>query len=134
MLVGKSAINLAANVFSAALGMVNVVVFTRWFGPSDYGVYVIGVGFASVVSTLLSTWLRLPIMREQSRADGTDIRAYVAIGFAASCVMAPACFLCGLAVGLSPQAAVTSVLFALAISYFEIVQELLRARLQAPSR
>jgi len=131
MLIGKSAINLAANVFSAAFGLVNVVVFTRWFGPADYGVYVIGLGFAAVVSTLLSTWLRLPIMREQARDDGTDIRAYIAAGFAASCLMAPIAFLVGLAAGLSPRAALASVLFALAISYYDILQELLRARLQA---
>jgi O-antigen/teichoic acid export membrane protein len=131
MLIGKSAINLAANVFSAALGLANVVVFTRWFAPADYGVYVIGLGFASVVSTLLSTWLRLPIMREQARGDGTDIRAYVLIGLAASGLLAPATFLFGLGIGLSLQAATASVLFALAISYYEILQELLRARLQA---
>src|SRR5215831_80485 len=131
MLIGKSAINLAGNVVSAALGLVNVVVFTRWFGPADYGVYVIGLGFASVISTLLSTWLRLPILREQARGDGTDIRAYVAIGFAASSLIAPVAFLFGLAAGLPPRAATASVLFALAMGYYEILQELLRARLQA---
>jgi O-antigen/teichoic acid export membrane protein len=131
MLISQSAINLLANVFSAALGLLNVVVFTRWFAPADYGVYVIGAGFAAVVSTFLSTWLRLPIMREQARGDGTDIRAYVVIGFVLSCLAAPATFVFGRMVGLSAASAITAMLFALAISYYEILQELLRARLQA---
>jgi O-antigen/teichoic acid export membrane protein len=130
MLVRRSALNFLANVFSAVFGLLNVVVFTRWFAPADYGVYVIGAGFATVVSTLLSTWLRLPIMREQAREDGTDIRAYVVLGFLISCMVAPATFVFGRAVGLSPLSAITSVLFALAISYYELLQELLRARLQ----
>lgn len=130
MLLRQSAINLLANVFSAAFGLLNVIVFTRWFAPSDYGVYVIGVGFSSVVSTLLSSWLRLPIMRQQARGDGTDIRGNVLIGFLVSCFVAPVTFAFGYLLGLSTRGALTAMFLALAVSYYEIVQELLRARLQ----
>ena len=46
MLVGQTAINFAANVFSAAFGLVNVMVFTRLFAPAEFGTYVLGFGFA----------------------------------------------------------------------------------------
>lgn len=131
MLLGQSAINFLANVFSAAFGLLNVLIFTRWFSPADYGVYVIGAGFATVVSSLQSSWLRLPIMREQARADGTDVRGHVATGFALSCMVAPITFGFGRLVGLSAEAAIASALFAVSLSYYDIVQELLRARLQA---
>jgi O-antigen/teichoic acid export membrane protein len=131
MLIGQTAINFLANVFSAAFGLLNIVVFTRYFAPGEYGVYVIGAGFAAVVGTFLSSWLRLPIMREQARGDGSDVRGYVIIGFIGSCMVAPATYSAARLVGLSPQAATTAVFYALSLSYFEIVQELLRARLQA---
>jgi O-antigen/teichoic acid export membrane protein len=131
MLLGQSAINFIANVFSAAFGLLNVLVFTRWFAPADYGVYVIGVGFATIVSCLQSSWLRLPIIREQARADGTDIRGHIAAGFALSCMVAPIAVGFGCLVGLSLAASIAAALFALSMSYYDVVQELLRARLQA---
>lgn len=131
MLIGQTALNFVANVFSAAFGLVNIIVFTRYFAPGEYGVYVLGAGFASVVSVFLSSWLRLPIMREQARGDGSDVRGIVLVGFAASCLVAPATYAVARLVGLAPQPAVTAVLFALSLSYYEILQELLRARLQA---
>jgi O-antigen/teichoic acid export membrane protein len=130
MLVGRSAVYLLANIFSAVLGLVNVVVFTRWFAPSEYGIYVIGAAFAAITSTLLSTWLRLPIARDQAREDGTDIRAYVVVGFVLSCVVAPVTFVFAGFVGLPRHAAIVATLFALAISYYETLQDLLRVRLQ----
>lgn len=130
-LLGQSAINLVANVFSAAFGLVNVMVFTRLFAPAAFGVYVLGAGFATIVSIFLSSWLRLTIMREQARGDGTDVRGQVAVGFAASCVVTPAAFLAAPAAGIAAVPAVAAVAFALAISYFELTLELLRARLAA---
>jgi O-antigen/teichoic acid export membrane protein len=131
MLVGQTAIYFLANVFSAAFGLLNIVVFTRYFAPAEYGVYVLGAGFAAVVNVFLSSWLRLPIMREQARGDGSDVRGYVLIGFAGSCVVAPATYFAARLVGLAPAAAITAVCFALSLSYYEVLQELLRARLQA---
>jgi O-antigen/teichoic acid export membrane protein len=131
MLVSQTAIYFLANVFSAAFGLLNVVVFTRHFAPSEYGVYVLGAGFAAVASVLLSSWLRLPIMREQARGDGSDVRGHVLIGFALTCTIGPVTYFVGRLVGLAPLAAVTAVCFALSLSYYEVLQELLRARLAA---
>ena len=51
MLIGQASINLSANILSALLGLLSVFVFTRLFSPHDYGIYLLGVGFAAVVST-----------------------------------------------------------------------------------
>ena len=40
MLVGQTAINFAANVFSAAFGLLNVMVFTRLFAPAEFGSFI----------------------------------------------------------------------------------------------
>src|SRR5262245_5444443 len=92
MLLGQTAINFAANAFSAAFGLVNVVIFTRLFAPAEFGIYVLGAGFAAIASTFMVSWLRLPIMREQARGDGTDVRGIVVPGLLMSCAMAPVAY------------------------------------------
>src|SRR6202163_4290443 len=131
MLVGQTAINFAANVISAAFGLINVVIFTRLFAPAEFGTYVLGAGFGTIASTFMTTWLRLPIMREQARGDGTDVRGIVVPGLLLSCLMAPVAYLSARLVGLENGAAVAAVGLALAVGFFETSQELLRARLQA---
>jgi O-antigen/teichoic acid export membrane protein len=131
MLLGQTAINFAANVFSAAFGLVNVVIFTRLFAPAEFGIYVLGAGFAAIASTFMVTWLRLPIMREQARGDGTDVRGIVVPGLLLSCATAPVAYGAAKLAGLTDNAAIAAVGLALAIGFFETSQELLRARLQA---
>ena len=63
MLIGQAGINLSANILSALLGLLSVFFFTRLFSPHDYGIYLLGVGFASVVSTFLAGWFRNLILR-----------------------------------------------------------------------
>src|SRR5882757_5135779 len=130
MLVEQTAINFAANVFSAAFGLLNVVIFTRLFAPAEFGTYVLGAGFAAIVSTFLTSWLRLPIMREQARGDGTDVRGIVLPGLLISCLLTPLAFAAARLVGLGNDAALAAVGLALAVGFFETTQELLRARLQ----
>ena len=131
MLLGQTAINFAANVFSAAFGLVNVVIFTRLFAPAEFGIYVLGAGFAAIASTFMVTWLRLPIMREQARGDGTDVRGIVVPGLLLSCATAPVAYGAAKLAGLADNAAIAAVGLALAVGFFETSQELLRARLQA---
>jgi O-antigen/teichoic acid export membrane protein len=131
MLVGQTAINFAANVFSAAFGLLNVMVFTRLFAPAEFGTYVLAAGFAVIASTFLTTWLRLPIMREQARGDGTDVRGILVPGLLLSCLLGPAAYLTGRLVGLENDAAIAAVGLAVAVGFFETGQELLKARLQA---
>jgi len=131
MLFGQTAINFAANVFSAVFGLVNVVVFTRLFAPAEFGTYVLGLGFGTIASTFMTTWLRLPIMREQARGDGTDIRGIIVPGLLISCLAAPVTFLGAMLIGLDSGPALAAAGLAVAISFFDTGQELLRARLRA---
>jgi hypothetical protein len=77
MLIGQASINLTANVLSALLGLASVFVFTRPFSPRDYGVYLLGVGFTSIVSVVLVSWFRNLIL---SGDDGPDVRGVVTFG------------------------------------------------------
>jgi O-antigen/teichoic acid export membrane protein len=131
MLVGQTAINFAANVISAVFGLINVMVFTRLFAPAEFGTYVLGAGFAAIASAFMTSWLRLPIMREQARGDGTDIRGILLPGLMLSCLLAPlACFVAVLAgIGYGPALAAAGL--ALAVGFFEVGQDLMRARLKA---
>lgn len=131
MLLGQTAINFAANVFSAAFGLINVIVFTRLLAPAEFGTYVLGFGFAQIASTFMISWLRLPIMREQARGDGTDVRGIIMPGLVLSCLLAPVAYVGAPLVGLSSLPASAAAGLALAIGFFETGQELLRARLQA---
>lgn len=131
MLFSQTAINFGSNAISAAFGLINVFIFTRLFAPADFGVYVLGLSFAVIASTFLTTWLRLPIMRQQARGDGTDIRGIVVPGLLLSCFWIPVVYGAGLMAGLPSDAALAAAGLALAIGLFETSQELLRARLQA---
>ena len=55
-----------ASVVSAAMGLLSAVVFTRLLSPDEYGVYVIGLSTAGIVSALLFTWVRVSALRSQS--------------------------------------------------------------------
>lgn len=131
MLVGQTAINFAANFISAVFGLINVMVFTRLFAPAEFGTYVLGVGFATIASAFMSNWLRLPIMREQARGDGTDIRGILLPGLMLSCLLAPFAYVVAVLAGIGSASALAAAGLALAVGFFEIGQDLMRARLKA---
>src|ERR1700686_367694 len=89
MLIGQASINLSANILSAVLGLLSVFVFTRLFSPHDYGTYLLGVGFASVVSVFLVGWFRNLILSGHARNDGTDVRGLGASGYFICCLTPP---------------------------------------------
>ena len=120
MLVGQTAINFSANVFSAAFGLLNVVIFTRLFAPAEFGTYVLGAGFATIASAFMSNWLRLPIMREQARGDGTDIRGILLPGLLLSGLLAPLTYLVAVLAGFGSASALAATGLALAVGFFEI--------------
>jgi O-antigen/teichoic acid export membrane protein len=131
MLIGQASINLSANILSALLGLLSVFIFTRLFSPHDYGVYLLGVGFASVVSTFLAGWFRNLILSKHARNDGTDVRGLVISGYLVCCLTAPAAYGLGRLVGLDGFAAAAAVVLAVAVGLFELTQDLVRARLRA---
>src|ERR1700691_2762542 len=131
MLIGQASINLSANVLSALLGLLSVFIFTRLFSPHDYGIYLLGVGFASVVSTFLAGWFRNLILSKHARNDGTDVRGLVISGYLVCCLVTPAAYGLGRLVGLDAIAAAAAVVLAVALGLFELTQDLVRARLRA---
>jgi O-antigen/teichoic acid export membrane protein len=133
MLIGQASINLAANILSALLGLLSVFIFTRLFSPHDYGIYLLGVGFASVISVFLVGWFRNLIMSGHARNDGTDVRGLVISGYLICCLSAPIAYGIGRLVGLEPAAALAAVVLSVAIGLFELTQDLVRARLMALS-
>ena len=113
------------------LGLLSVFVFTRLFSPHDYGIYLLGVGFAAVVSTFLVGWFRNLILSGHARNDGTDVRGLVISGYSICCLTAPIAYGLGRLVGLDVTAAMAAVVLSVAIGLFELTQDLVRARLLA---
>jgi O-antigen/teichoic acid export membrane protein len=131
MLIGQASINLTANVLSAVLGLLSVFVFTRLFSPHDYGVYLLGVGFASVISVFLAGWFRNLVLSGHARNDGTEVRGVIASGFALVCLSTPLAFALARLIGLDTTAALAAVALSIAIGLFDLTQDLIRARLMA---
>jgi len=118
MLIGQASINLTANILSALLGLLSVFIFTRLFSPHDYGVYLLGVGFASVIGVFLVGWFRNLILSGHARNDGTDVRGLVISGYLICCLTAPIAYLLGRLVGLDTTAALAAVVLSIAIGLF----------------
>jgi O-antigen/teichoic acid export membrane protein len=133
MLIGQASINLTANILSAMLGLFSVFIFTRLLSPHDYGVYLLGAGFAAVVSVFLVGWFRNLILSGHARNDGTDVRGLVISGYLICCLTAPIAYGLGRLLGLDPTAALAAVVLSVAIGLFELTQDLVRARLMAVS-
>src|SRR6516164_6572747 len=131
MLIGQASINLTANILSALLGLLSVFVFTRLFSPHDYGTYLLGTGFASVISVFLAGWFRNLVLSGHARNDGTDVRGLVASGFLLSCLTAPIAYGLGVLTGLGAAAAVAAIALSIAIAFFDLTQDLIRARLRS---
>ncbi|MET0708085.1 MAG: polysaccharide biosynthesis protein, partial [Tardiphaga sp.] len=115
MLIGQASINLTANILSALLGLLSVFIFTRLFSPDDYGVYLLGVGFASVVSVALVSWFRNLILSGHARDDGTDVRGLVISGYLILCLSAPLAYGVGRLVGLDATASLAAVVLSVAV-------------------
>src|SRR5260221_5420403 len=118
MMIGQASINLTANILSALLGLLSVFIFTRLFSPHDYGVYLLGVGFASVISVFLVGWFRNLILSGHARNDGTDVRGLVISGYLICCLTAPIAYGLGRLLGLDPTAALAAVVLSVAIGLF----------------
>jgi O-antigen/teichoic acid export membrane protein len=133
MLIGQASINLTANILSALLGLVSVSIFTRLFSPHDYGVYLLGVGFASVISVFLVGWFRNLILSGHARDDGADVRGLVASGFSICCLSTPIAYVLGRLVGMDGAAALATVGLSITLGLFDVTQDLIRAKLKAVS-
>ena len=78
-----------ASVVSAAIGLLSAVVFTRLLTPEEYGVYVVGLSTAGIVSALLFTWVRVSALRFQSEGGAVDVRKTIFVAYLISALAAP---------------------------------------------
>jgi O-antigen/teichoic acid export membrane protein len=132
MLLRQTSTYLIAHGTSALLGFLSVILFTRLLSPTEYGIYVVGMGIAGIVSALLFTWVRLSILRFESEGDATDIRLTALAAYGVSVATTPiALAVTVYAAGIPFERAAAAVVLALALGLFELGQEILRARLNA---
>jgi len=131
MLVKQTAIYFFVNVFSAAFGFLNVVVFTRIFEPNAYGDYLLGLAFATLFATLLATPLKFLILSKQSRGDGTDVSPTILGALTLCWLAAPLGYHAARLANLRPAVAATAVILSLTIVLYDTSQEMLRAQLNA---
>jgi len=119
-----------ASVIAAVFGFLGTATFTRLLAPGEYGIYVIGVGIAGFVSSILFTWVRYSVMRLQSEGQ-IDLRATALTGYGISAAAA--------ALSLPVimqfefyrwQEICCAIFLALGIGLVELGQEVMRARFQ----
>jgi O-antigen/teichoic acid export membrane protein len=133
-LLRQTVVYFAANAVAAAFGLINVVLFTRLLGTADYGVYVIGTSLATILSSVLFTWLKRAALREEAKAGGSELRATILLGALLCGLAAPAFYpLLSPLIGLAPPATAAAILLAVSGGLFDIGQEVLRAKMRAES-
>lgn len=121
-----------ASVASAVIGLLSAICFTRLLSPEQYGVYIIGLSTAGIVSAVLFTWARVSALRFQSEGGAVDVRKTVLLAYLISVLASPLVFVVAtLSSNLSHQRIIAAIGFALGLGLFEIGQELLKSRLQS---
>ncbi len=133
MLARQTAFYFIANAFSAVFGLLNVVIFTRFFAVDAFGDYVLGLAFATFFATFLSSSIKLAILREQARGDGTDIRSAALAALLLCGLALPLGYAAARLINLAPAVALASIGLTLAVVVFDTSQELLRAEQKAAS-
>ena len=120
-----------ASVIAAVFGFLGTATFTRLLSPGDYGIYVIGIGMAGFVSSILFTWVRFSVMRLQSEGGQQDLRATALAGYGISATAAPLLFPVMMHLGARGwQEVACAIVLALGIGLVELGQEIMRARFQ----
>jgi O-antigen/teichoic acid export membrane protein len=121
-----------ASVASAVIGLLSAICFTRLLSPEQYGVYIIGLSTAGIVSAVLFTWVRVSALRFQSEGGAVDVRKTVLLAYLISVLASPLVFIVAtLSSNLSRERIIAAIGFALGLGLFEIGQELLKSRLQS---
>ncbi|MGO9759181.1 MAG: lipopolysaccharide biosynthesis protein [Roseiarcus sp.] len=133
MLARQTAFYFAANAFSAVFGLVNVILFTRLFTADAFGDYLLGFAFATFLATFLSSAIRLSILRDQARGDGTDVRASALAALILCAFALPLGYVAARLANLAPAVALGSIALTVAVVVYDTSQELLRAEQKAAS-
>ncbi len=134
MLIRQTSTYMVAHGTSAILGFLSVVLFTRLLTPAEYGIYVVALSVAGIISALLFTWVRLSVLRFESEGERTDIRLTALAAYVVSVVTLPAALgVTVWALAVPVDKALAAILLAAALGLFELGQEILRARLDSTS-
>ncbi|MDE1971946.1 MAG: lipopolysaccharide biosynthesis protein [Hyphomicrobiales bacterium] len=127
---------LLAHMTPALIGFLAMILYSHLLSPAEYGVYVIGLSGAGVVSAIFFTWVRLSVSRYQARTPDVDLRHVAAIAYAATAlvisVASPIAILI-IRPNVSLEILAGSLFLSLTLSAFEITQEFRRAKLN-PAR
>lgn len=124
----QSAAYMLANLLAAGVGFASVMLLTRLVEPAQYGVYVVAVSLATIISSVGFTWLRHAIMRFQSE-PAADVRLAALAGFFLTILTFPLALAILTAMfGVPLNVGIAALGFAAAMMLFELGQELLRAR------
>lgn len=120
---------LAAHAVSALFGFASIAVFTHLLSPAEYGLYVVTMGLAGVISAVLFSWIRLSIVRfnqgtRESDMRGTALVCYLALMLASPVVAAIVAWVSGIPLWQGAFA----VLVAFCLGFFEFGQDIFRSR------
>jgi len=127
-------IYLAAYMVPAAVGFVALILYTHLLSPAEYGIYVVGVSIAGIVSALFFTWVRLSVARFQARSPELDMHADAAAAYGLTVVVLAALLPIALLIfrpSIGIGLIMASVFVALTNTAFDISMEFKRAQLNA---
>lgn len=120
-----------ANIVSAMLGFISVVVFTRLLGPAEYGIYIIGFSIAAMISALFFGWIKSSIVPFTAHDQGADLRVTAGLAFLALTPLIPLLYFGISAFAPRHQAyLLPAILLAFGIGFFEFYLEVFRAKQQ----
>lgn len=129
-LAKQTALYFLANTFSAFLGVANVVAFTHVLRADSFGDFSLGFLFATFFSIFLGSAIKLAVLRDQSRDDGTDVRPEALGGLILACALIPLGYLAARGFGLKAPVAFATLVLTVFLVGYDVTQELLRARQQ----
>src|SRR5271168_901847 len=79
-------IYLGAQLVPAVIGFIAITVFTRLLSPTEYGVYVVGMGIAGIAGSVFFAWIRLSVLRYQATSSEVDFRGTAIVAYCATIV------------------------------------------------
>jgi O-antigen/teichoic acid export membrane protein len=93
--LGRDVLNyFPADFIPAVITVLSVIIFTRIFDPSAYGIYAIAIAATSIIATLLVAWIQQSILRflpeyDRRGESGRFIRNVMALIFAILLILLP---------------------------------------------
>ena len=129
-------IYLLAHMTPAVIGFLAMILYSHLLSPAEYGVYVIGLSGAGVISAIFFTWVRLSVSRYQARTPDVDLRHVAAMAYAVTALVISVATPIAILIirpNISFEILAGSLFLSLTLSAFEITQEFRRAKLN-PAR